>query len=150
MENQQEENIDALNKLVEILRDGNQGYKHAADRIENDEFKTILYRLSQQRALFQAEIMDEIRHLGGNPENESTVMGTIHRKWLDFKAGLSDNDTESILEACQTGEKAAIDTYEEVLKKDLPDYLKEKVNSQFHLVKGAYQQLQEFKAHPGE
>lgn len=142
---QQEENVNWLNRLIEVCKDGNNGYKAAATKIEDDELKTILYRLSQQRALFEAELQNEVRNLGGKEEQSGTSAGTIHRAWMNVKEAFSKDDTESILEECKRGDKAAVEVYEKALKTDLPDFLKEKVKEQFNLIKGALLQLDEFE-----
>jgi uncharacterized protein (TIGR02284 family) len=145
MVEQQEENINWLNRLIEVCKDGNNGYKTAANKIEDDELKTILYRLSQQRALFEAELQNEVRSLGGKEEDSGTSTGTLHRAWMNVKEAFTSDDNESILEECKRGDKAAVEVYENALKSDLPDYLKEKVKEQFTLIRGAILQLDEFE-----
>lgn len=140
--------ISTLNHLIEICRDGDRGYKHAAEHMEEEELRTIFYRLSQQRALFEAELQNEVRLLGGNPEDNGTFKGTLYRAMMEIVSDLSGHKTEAIIKECQGGEKAAMEAYTEALKTELPHYLKEKLNHQFHLIKGAYVQLQEFMLHP--
>lgn len=156
MTNQHEQVIKTLKQLIKLCSDGNKGYKEAADQIENDEIRTILYRLSQQRALFEAELKTEVRNLGGTVDDEGpddtegTFLGNLHRKWIDLKDKLSSKEYEAILEECKRGDKAAYEAYEEALKENLPEYIKEILTNQHHLIKGAYMQLEEFQAHPNE
>ena len=145
MLDQQEENINWLNRLIEVCKDGNNGYKTAASKIEDEELKTILYRLSQQRALFEAELQNEVRTLGGREENTGTSGGTLHRAWMNVKEAFTSDDNESILEECKRGDKAAVEVYENALKADLPEFLKDKVREQFTLIRGAIMQLDEFE-----
>ena len=65
---------------------------------------------------------------------------------MDFKTSLSSNDNEAVLDECIRGEKHAIETYEETLTVHLPQYIQEKVREQLTLIKGALNQVQEFKA----
>lgn len=146
--NDQKKSLNALHELVETCEDGRKGYQDASEHIENDELKTILYRLSQQRSLFEAELKDEIRRLGGDENERSSIAGTVHRAWLNVKAELNGNDTDAILNECKRGDKAAIEKYEEALKAELPDYIKDIVSKQFHLIRGAYNQLIEFQENP--
>ncbi|MDO1447269.1 PA2169 family four-helix-bundle protein [Rhodocytophaga aerolata] len=153
MTNQHEKAIATLNRLIEVCQDGDRGYKNAAEHIEHDEIKTVLYRLSQQRALFQAELKDEVRKLGGNPdespaEEEGTILGNIHRAWINVKEKLTKNDFDAILEECKRGDKAASLAYEAALKENLPEYIKEILIGQHHLIKGAVTQLHDFQQHP--
>lgn len=153
MNSQHEQVINVLNRLVEICEDGNRGYKDASDHLEHGDVKTILYRLSQQRALFEAELKNEVRNLGGNPDvvkedNSGTVLGNLHKAFLNIKEKFSKHDYEAVIEECKRGDKAAVLTYEEALKENLPDYIKEMVANQHHLIKGALIQLEEFKVNP--
>jgi uncharacterized protein (TIGR02284 family) len=154
MTNQHENVVKTLTGLMELCADGNRGYKNAADHIENDEIKTILYRLSQQRALFEAELKAEIRNLGGKAddsgpdETDGTILGNLHRRWMDIKEKFTSKDYEAILEECRKGDKAAYEAYEEALKENVPQYIKEILTNQHHLIKGAYNQLMEFQLNP--
>lgn len=153
MTNQHEKVITTLTGLIEVCQDGDRGYKNAAEHIEHDEIKTVLYRLSQQRALFQAELKDEVRKLGGNPdestaEDEGTILGNIHRAWINVKEKFTKNDFDAILEECKRGDKAASEAYEAALKVNLPEYIKEMLIGQHHLIKGTVTQLREFQQHP--
>ncbi len=149
MSTQNEKSISILNNLIEICRDGNRGYKHASEHIEHDDLETIFYRLSQQRALFEAELRDDVRQLGGTPEDGGTLSGSIHRFYLDVKAMFTGHDTEGIIEACKTGEKTAIEAYEKAIASDdLPAFIKERLTEQHKLIKGAVTQLEEFKQNP--
>jgi uncharacterized protein (TIGR02284 family) len=153
MTNQHEKVVATLNRLIEVCQDGDRGYKNAAEHIEHNEIKTVLYRLSQQRALFQAELKDEVRKLGGNPdesdgEDEGTILGNIHRAWINVKEKFTKNDYEAILEECKRGDRAAYEAYEAALKENLPEYIKEMLTHQHHLIKGAVTQLHEFQQHP--
>ncbi len=49
-------------------------------------------------------------------KKEGTTLGAIHKTWLDFKAALSSDNTESILEECKRGEKYILDEMDDVLK----------------------------------
>ena len=146
--NDNKKSLDTLHDLIETCEDGKKGYQDASEHIENDELKTILYRLSQQRSLFEEELKNEVLHLGGDTDEKSSVTGTAHRVWINIKSGIRGNDTEAILKECKRGDKAAIEKYEEALKAELPDYIREKVSEQFNLIKGAYNQLTEFQEHP--
>lgn len=145
MTDQQQESINWLNRLIEICKDGNNGYKNASEHTEDHELKTILYRLSQQRALFEAELENEVRSLGGEAEHEGSSAGTLHRVWMNIKEAFSSDDTHHILEECKRGDKAAVEVYENALKSQIPEYLKEKVSEQFKLIKGTLLQLEEFE-----
>lgn len=146
MEAQQEKVIDVLNKLIEYCKDGVNGYREAHDHIEQSDVRPILYRLSQQRALFMAELEQLIRDFGGDIDEDGSITGALHRTWIDIKSMFTSKDVESILNECQRGDSAAIEAYEDALKEeDLPDYMREVIANQHMQIKAAYTQLDEFK-----
>lgn len=147
MSNQSQPIIDTLHKLIELNKDSDRGYKEASENIDDPELKTILYRLSQQRAEFRGDLEDILHKDYKDDANPSdSFLSKLHRSWMDFKTSLSSNDNEAVLEECVRGEKHSIDTYEDALKDKLPAYIEEKVNDQLRLIKGALNQIQEFKA----
>ncbi len=135
-----------LQKIVDICKDGVEGYSRAATELEDGELKTIFGRLSQQRKLFIEEIKDEARDYGVKLDIDGTTKGDLHRFWLTVKSKLTGHDDEKIIEASLTGENAAVETYHEVLQEnDLPSNLRDTLSKQVDLVSGAITQLKEFK-----
>lgn len=139
--------VKTIKGLIEICKDGEKGYKDASDRVENDEFKTILYRLSQQRAMFRAELENDlIKDYGEEAKTSDSVASKLHRGWLDFKSGLKGNDTKAVLEECERGEQHAIDEYTNALNGELPSYLEERVKNQLDMIKGTLSQIRQFES----
>ena len=147
MSNQKQHIVDSLHKLIELNKDSDRGYKEASENIEDPELKTILYRLSQQRAEFRGDIEEILRKDYRDDASPSdSFLSKLHRGWMDFKSALSSNDNEAILSECIRGEEHAIETYGEELSEHLPKYIEEQLNTQLTLIKGALSQIKEFKA----
>jgi len=135
-----------LQKIIEICKDGVKGYETAAENIRNDEMKTLFLRLSQQRKAFIEDLKNEALKLGIEPEESASVQGFFHRSWIATKAVFSNNSNEKVIEESMTGEKAALETYDEVLgAPEIPRYLKELLVEQQRLIKVAIQQLSGLK-----
>lgn len=147
MNDKQKNTVRHLQELIEICKEGERGYKEASENVNNEEFKTILYRLSQQRALFRGELENIlIKDFGKEANQEDSFLSKLHRGWMDFKASLSGKDTKAVLSECERGEEYAIEKYSKALQGSLPDYVEEKVQSQFEMIKGALIQIREFEA----
>lgn len=135
-----------VNDVIEICRDGADGYHRAAEKVDNPEIKTIFNRLSQQRKGFVEELVNESRKLGYEPSETGTVKGFFHRNWLDLKGSVSGHSIEAVVKTARTGEKEAIETYNEALDdKEIPTFLREKLREQHDLIQGALTQLGEFE-----
>ncbi len=108
--------VDALNKLITTLYDGENGYKEAADEVESVSLATKFRELSQQRYNFGHAIKPEISKLGGTVDKGGSLAAGAHRIWMDIKEVFSTNDEAAILKECIRGEESAVETYREVLK----------------------------------
>ena len=113
----QNEIVSDLKGLINILNDGKVGYKEAVGNVESENLKAIFLELSNQRYAYAEELKEHIFQHGGESDNEEGgVLGALHRAWLDIKDTFTSDDDSAILEAIVTGEKAAIDKYDEVLE----------------------------------
>ncbi|NGY36204.1 PA2169 family four-helix-bundle protein [Flavobacterium sp. XN-5] len=111
--------IDTLDGLIEILEDGKLGYTNAAEHVENAALKSEFLQHARERALYIVELQDEINRLGKSTDAAGGgVLGAIHRAWIDIKSTFTSGDTEAIVNACITGEEAAIEKYESALEKE--------------------------------
>lgn len=147
MSNHNKDIAKSLRTLVQLNKESDRGYKEASENIEDPELKTILYRLSQQRAEFRGDLEEIlIKDYNDSESPSDSILSKLHRGWMDFKTKLSSNDNEAVLEECLRGEKHAIETYNEEMANKFPDYIQEKLAKQLDLIRGALRQVQEFKA----
>ena len=81
-----EDVISTLNGLIETCRDGQDGFKEAAEGVERSDLKTVFYEFSQQRAEFTGVLQGLVRSLGGEPVESGSFTGALHRGWIDIKS----------------------------------------------------------------
>lgn len=105
-----------LESLIQILEDGKLGYTNAAEHTDNALIKNDFTQFARERALYIVELQDEINRLGKTTNaSGGGALGAIHRAWIDIKSSFTSGDTEAIINACITGEEAAIGSYEAAL-----------------------------------
>lgn len=102
---------DNLNHLLSIARDGEKGYKNAAENAKDQDLKTIFERYSTQRSTYVNELQDLIISIGGDPGETGGMAGALHRTWIDIKESLSGHDRHALLSSCESGEDAAKEAY---------------------------------------
>ena len=138
--------ISCLNDLIETCRDGQTGFKEAAENVKNPELKSFFNQISLERARFVGELQQEVLRLGGDPENTGSTAAAMHRVWMDIKGTFTGKDDESILSECERGEDSAVDAYEDALKdKSLPSDLRSVVERQFRSVKEAHDRVKQWR-----
>ena len=129
--------ISTLNNLIQICRDGQEGFRTAAEGVANPELKELFQRYSRQRASFASELRDEVRRLGGEAAEGGSITGSFHRGWIGLKAALTGEDERAILAECERGEESALDAYRAALGVDQPSSVRAIVERQFAEVKEA-------------
>jgi uncharacterized protein (TIGR02284 family) len=108
--------ISDLKELLSIVNDGKEGYESAAEATNTIELQGTFLKYAAQRTAYAEELRAHIAVHGGDAENESGgVLGALHRTWIDIKQALSSKEDKAILEAVVTGEKAALDKYDEYI-----------------------------------
>src|SRR3954453_10856808 len=78
--------ISTLNGLIETCKDGQNGFKEAAEGVEPSDLKSLFYEVSQQRSQFAGELQSLVQSLGGAPENTGSVAAALHRGWINIKS----------------------------------------------------------------
>jgi uncharacterized protein (TIGR02284 family) len=144
-----EEVISTLNDLIETCRDGQNGFKTAAEGVKNSELKELFYHYSQQRASFVGELQDEVRRLGGDPENTGSVAAALHRGWMDIASAVTGGDDATIISECERGEDSALNAYRAALETDMPAGVRQIVERQFASVKGAHERIRSLQKSSG-
>ncbi len=130
--------ISTLNGLIATCKDGQDGFKVAAEGIENSQLKTVFYEFSQQRADFVGVLQGLVRSLGGDPEDSGSFSASLHRGWIDIKSLVTGKDQEAILNECERGEDYAKEAYEDALKTNLPANISDVVAQQSQAVLAAH------------
>jgi uncharacterized protein (TIGR02284 family) len=133
--------ISTLNNLIQTCRDGEEGFRAAADGVERPALRELFGDYSRQRARFASQLRDEVRRMGGEPADAGSVTGSIHRGWLGLKAALTGADEAAVLEECERGEEAALATYKAALGVDMPASVRAMVERQFAEVKEAHRHI---------
>jgi uncharacterized protein (TIGR02284 family) len=117
---QNDKTISVLNNLIETCKDGELGFKTAAEGLKNPAIKAKFLEYSRQRAEMVRELQSEVRRLGGDPEKSGSMSGSLHRGWLDIKSAVTGKDDHAIVAEAERGEDVAKSAYEGALKESLP------------------------------
>ena len=123
---QKKEIISTVNSLIETLKDGQEGFRQAAEAVKDSELKSLFAEYSMQRSRFAGELQQQLRGLGeSEPEDSSSVAGSVHRAWINLKSAVTSGDDHAILAECERGEDSAVDEYKKAMSTDLASPLRE-------------------------
>ena len=119
-----EEIISTLNDLIEVSKDGEEGFRSSAENVDDPQLKAFFLRRSQEVAASVQELQELVRSLGGETASSTSLSGTLHRRWIDIKTALTSNDTLAVLNETERGEDVALATYRRAAEKDLPTHVR--------------------------
>ena len=140
-----ENTISTLNNLIEACKDGQQGFKEAAEGVERSDLKSLFYEFSQQRSQFAGELQSIVQTLGGDPETSGSISGAIHRGWINIKSAVTGQDETAILNECERGEDSAKNTYREALEEELPENVAAIVRNQYEAIMAAHNRVKNLR-----
>ena len=115
-----EEAISILNNLIEISKDGEEGFLKAAGSVDDTKLQAYLLRRSLEVKHSAIELQGLVRTLGGKPADSASIGGYLHRRWIDLKAAILTNDKLTVLNEVERGEDVALKAYREAASKNLP------------------------------
>jgi len=122
--------ISTLNDLLETSIDGEEGFRKAADAVEDPNLKQYFSDRSKEVSVGVSELQNLVLTYGGEPVRTSSLAGTIHRHWIDLRTAITSNDTVAVLDEAERGEDVALETYRKAAQKDLPENVRSVVERQ--------------------
>jgi len=143
---EQKEVISTINNLIETLKDGQEGFKQAAESVKSPQLKSLFNEYSEQRSRFATELQSQARSLGEpKPETSSTAAGALHRGWINLKSAVTSGDDHAILAECERGEDSAVEQYKETLDSNLSAPLREIVSHQYSEIKNTHDRIRNLR-----
>ncbi len=130
-----------INGLIEICKDGQEGFRDASENVKHSDLKTLFSGYSLQRSKFAGELQQLVIGLGEEPEATSSIVSAIHRGWIDLKAAFTKGSDHAILVECERGEDYAVSAYRDALAEDLPANIRETVAMQSAAVQSAHDDI---------
>ena len=132
------EYISTLNNLIETCKDGEQGFRDAAEHVQRQDLRSVFNEYSRQRSQFAGELQSLVSRIGGDPEHSGSIAASIHRGWINLKSAMTGRDDHAILAECETGEDSAVRNYQDALAHDLPSDVRSPVEEQYRHILEAH------------
>ena len=141
-----EETIDLLNELIQICKEGEEGYATAAGNIRNSELETMFRGYARKRADFVHQLQQEVERLGGKPSDSGGLGAAMRRRWLNLTSALSGSNPGAIIAACESGEDHTLVAYDRAANTtDVTGKTRALIDKQFQQVKETHIRLDRLK-----
>jgi len=132
---------DTLNGLIETCKNGENGFRTAAENVKTPDLRNLFNAYSAQRALFVTELQTLVQRLGGQPQEAGSLAATLHRGWINLRSLVTGADEAAIVAECERGEDIAVQDYEDALNGELPAEVRTVVQRQSTQVKEAHDRV---------
>lgn len=136
-----------LDDIIQICRDGEEGYVDAAEHAKDPELRLVLYEISVDRAKFAGDL-ERIAARWGRPvvERTGTTAGCLHRGWTALKVNLGGGD-DAILSAIESADEFARKRYDEAIRdSETPDEIVGIFRNQAQAIVGTLDRIRALRA----
>jgi len=131
-----------VDNLIETLKDGQEGFKQAAEGVKDPQLKAVFDEYSRQRGRFAVELRSKAQSADErDSEMSGSAAGALHRGWINLKSALTRGDDHSILAECERGEDSAVEEFRKALNNGLSAPVQESVSRQYVQIKEAHDRV---------
>lgn len=137
--------IKILNTLIETTLDSADGYREAAEKSADSSHKSLFQRWASDRRQVVSDLQGQVRSLGGQPEDDGSILAAGHRVFLKLKDSVTKND-DSVIDEVERGEDFIKARYENALEDDeLSASVRDAVVRAYSSVKTGHDQARDLK-----
>ena len=138
--------IRTLNGLIATTLDSVDGYTEAAKDSESGRFGSMFTSRASERRMVATSLQDEVRRLGGNPEDDGTALAGAHRVFVNLKSAVTGKDDKAIVNEVERGEDHILHKFQDALQdNDLSPQTKSAIEQAFTSVRTGHDQMRDLK-----
>lgn len=138
--------ISTLNSLIATTIDSADGYEEAAKDSENGRFGALFTSRAAERRAVAAQLQQHVVSLGGNPEDDGTILAGAHRMFLNLKSAVTGQDDKAIINEVEAGEDHIKAKFEDALEdRDLSPAVRTLIESCYASVKEGHDEMRDIK-----
>jgi|SRR5580658_5681146 uncharacterized protein (TIGR02284 family) len=135
----------AVHDVISVCRDGEQGFRGAAQAVNAPAIKEMFEQYSAQRAQFAVELQGAVKALGFEAIDPQGLGGMLFASWISLKGLATGHDVHGILVEAERGEDWSLKTYRTALGKTLPPEIAAIVQKQFQQVQEAHDRIRNLR-----
>lgn len=138
--------INTLNELIETTIDSVTGYEDSAENVGNERLRQVFRERADERQQIVSDLREEVRRLGGNPEESGTFLGKAHQRFEDLKAAITGRDEKAIVNEVERGEDYLKAKWQNALEDgDLGSEARQLVERSYQSVRAGHDQISQLK-----
>jgi uncharacterized protein (TIGR02284 family) len=135
-----------LNTLIATLLDSIDGYTKSAQDIDNRQLAERFNARARERQGAVTALQAAVARLGGNPEDDGTLLAGAHRAFLNLKEAVTGRDDQAILNEVERGEDYLKEKFEAAMRHtDLAPEARAAVEQAWSSVKSGHDEMSQLK-----
>lgn len=137
--------VRVLNRLIETTLDSANGYREAAEH--SVRYSGAFSERASSRLDLARQLQQEVRTFGGEPEDDQSIIGKAHNKWVDLKNALVGGpDDQAVVNEVERGEDVIKARFEDALRdEDLPAATRATLMQAYTGIKADHDQVSHWK-----
>lgn len=112
--------MNQLNELIEITRDGQRFYQHAAEEVKDVELQHLFRDLAQAKTQIIQALSVKVAASHEQPSQGGTLTGRMRELYADTRSRIGDHDTPYVDQLEQT-EAHILESFEDAVQDAEPD-----------------------------
>jgi uncharacterized protein (TIGR02284 family) len=138
--------ISTLNGLIATTIDSADGYTEAAKDSQNSRFTALFTSRASERRAIATRLQQHVTTLGGNAEDDGTLLAGAHRVFLNLKSLVTGNDDKAIINEVEAGEDHIKAKFEDALEDTkLSPTVRDLIETSYVSVKAGHDEMRDIK-----
>jgi uncharacterized protein (TIGR02284 family) len=114
-----DQDITTLNSLITTTIDSANGFERSAEDSDSGRFAEMFREFGQERRAVVSMLQEQVRALGGEPNDDGSLTANLHRRWVDLRAAIAgEGGDKAVIEEVERGEDHIKAKYEAALKEE--------------------------------
>jgi uncharacterized protein (TIGR02284 family) len=135
---------ETLQSLIQYNIDSRDGFRHAAESIQEIAVANMFVQLADERDRQAHELQSLVNDSGETPAREGSYSAAAHRTWMDIRTALGGG-LKTVLEEAERGEDYIKAAYESALRDHPGSGVHDVLHRQFAAVKAAHDRVRDMR-----
>lgn len=137
--------ISTLNSLIATTLDSCDGYRRAADESNNSQHQAMFNEFAAERETIVRQLQQQVRSMGGDPEDDGTVLAMAHRAFLSLRDAVTGSDDAAVIAEVERGEDHIKHKYEAAMDDGLSSDVEAVVREAYQSVRRGHDRVSAIK-----
>jgi uncharacterized protein (TIGR02284 family) len=139
-----DETISTLQNLIQYNLDSRDGFRHAAENVQQIAVANMFVQLADERDRQAHELQSLVNDNGEAPQRDGSMAAAAHRTWMDIRTALGGG-LSAVLSEAERGEDYIKGAYEAALKQKAGSAASDVLHRQYAAVKAAHDRVRDMR-----